>query len=343
MLSFGKYERSVFTMKIKRLISLTLWVSLLFSVFSITVFADNIVLGDLDADGSVTAADARICLRASAKLVSLSEKQQEAANVLTDDEISAASARAILRYSAKLIKLFPVEAKDSAVWEKDNMGKEPYPLNITFDGFDIQNVLGGLDSEKDFLFDICVFKGKIIDAQEYTVSWTDTQGNPSDKFSKALLTVEIQNIYNNFDYSKGDIVKVYCPNSLYAVIDNSAVIKEKREYIFITRILNEKYIEYENKYTPEFYGNPAKYADFCLTDTYYSLLPAEENAVLLYSGYFKDDSEVLSKVLNPDEINTDLLTDKNMLSSGYFIALSQDDFSAPFSDLIFNLFIKLHL
>ncbi len=62
------------------------------------------VTGDLDGNGKVSAADARIALRASAKLVTLDAEQTALADVDKNGKISAADARKILRVSAKLEK-----------------------------------------------------------------------------------------------------------------------------------------------------------------------------------------------------------------------------------------------
>ncbi|MDR1631113.1 MAG: dockerin type I repeat-containing protein [Oscillospiraceae bacterium] len=58
--------------------------------------------GDLNGDGQITAADARMCLRASAKLITLTEQQKKVADIFGDGNVSAACARKILRVSAKL-------------------------------------------------------------------------------------------------------------------------------------------------------------------------------------------------------------------------------------------------
>ena len=58
--------------------------------------------GDVDENYSVTAADARLCLRAAAQLETLSEKQLKAVDFDGTGEINSATARQILRASAKL-------------------------------------------------------------------------------------------------------------------------------------------------------------------------------------------------------------------------------------------------
>lgn len=99
----------------KKIISLCLALILVFFVFTVAVFAENeseentVVVsvdpeawGDLNGDREVTSADARICLRAAAKLESLTEEQRLAADIYGDGEISARNARKILRVAAKL-------------------------------------------------------------------------------------------------------------------------------------------------------------------------------------------------------------------------------------------------
>ncbi len=64
--------------------------------------SDDILLGDINNDGKITAADARLALRISAKLETPNEYQLVAADMTLDKKITAADARKILRKSAKL-------------------------------------------------------------------------------------------------------------------------------------------------------------------------------------------------------------------------------------------------
>lgn len=70
---------------------------------------ETIILGDVNGDGRITAADARLALRASAQIEVLTAEQALAADVDLDGKITAADARNILRYSAMLIDSFPVK------------------------------------------------------------------------------------------------------------------------------------------------------------------------------------------------------------------------------------------
>ncbi|MBR5232572.1 MAG: bacterial Ig-like domain-containing protein [Clostridia bacterium] len=62
----------------------------------------DFMIGDVNGDGKISAADARIVLRSSAKLQSLADNYLAAADVNKDKKITAADARVILRVSAKL-------------------------------------------------------------------------------------------------------------------------------------------------------------------------------------------------------------------------------------------------
>ncbi len=62
-------------------------------------------LGDLNKDGEITALDARLCLRVSAKLDKLNYKDSQIADVNDDNNITSADARMILRCSSQIEKL----------------------------------------------------------------------------------------------------------------------------------------------------------------------------------------------------------------------------------------------
>lgn len=59
-------------------------------------------LGDVDKNGKIEAADARLALRFAAKLETFDEYEGWAADVITDGKLVAADARIILRVAAKL-------------------------------------------------------------------------------------------------------------------------------------------------------------------------------------------------------------------------------------------------
>lgn len=88
----------------KRILSVLLAVMMLLTVFPLTLaWAGE--LGDIDGNGSITAADARLALRASVGLETLSAEQTAAADADFNGTITAADARLILRASVGLESL----------------------------------------------------------------------------------------------------------------------------------------------------------------------------------------------------------------------------------------------
>lgn len=68
--------------------------------------------GDVNQDGKVTAADARLALRYSAKLQMLTNAQMKAADANADGKVTAADARILLRYAAGLAILDFIKNND---------------------------------------------------------------------------------------------------------------------------------------------------------------------------------------------------------------------------------------
>lgn len=98
--------------------------AVILSNFAVPSFARR-KLGDVDGDGFITSADARIALRASVKLENLSKEEELAANVDNDDFITAADARLILRASVKL------ETLDDVYVEADETTEPVAPIPET--------------------------------------------------------------------------------------------------------------------------------------------------------------------------------------------------------------------
>ncbi len=91
-------------MKIK-FFAIIISIIIMFSSFGILSNAQEILLGDLNRDGKVSASDARTVLRFSAKLENFTEDDIVYADVNFDNNITAKDARLILRAAAKLESL----------------------------------------------------------------------------------------------------------------------------------------------------------------------------------------------------------------------------------------------
>ncbi len=98
------YEREVIVLK-KVIFSVMLCIIV---IFSLTVCASAAYYGDVDGNGKITASDARVILRASAKIDSLDVDKVPVADVNGDNKITAADARKVLRMSARLEDLVEI-------------------------------------------------------------------------------------------------------------------------------------------------------------------------------------------------------------------------------------------
>lgn len=86
----------------KKSVSVVLLLSMVISMLIFSVTAGAAVRGDVDGNGSVTAADARITLRCSVQLENLTGAKRTAADMDSDGKITAGDARKILRMSVGL-------------------------------------------------------------------------------------------------------------------------------------------------------------------------------------------------------------------------------------------------
>ena len=97
-------------MTLKKYLVITAVIALLISAFCVPAAAADFLPGDVNGSGEVLADDARLALRASARLQELDADQQKAADVDQNGEVVASDARQILRYSARLQTEFTVVA-----------------------------------------------------------------------------------------------------------------------------------------------------------------------------------------------------------------------------------------
>ncbi len=91
----------------KRILYVIACLTFIFVINAVVVYATGSeYLGDVDGNGKVTAADARVILRHSANLENVADSCAHLADINGDEKIVAADARITLRMSAKLEDLF---------------------------------------------------------------------------------------------------------------------------------------------------------------------------------------------------------------------------------------------
>ena len=81
------------------------WVNLMYAVYMDSSSTVTSKKGDVNTNGKIEAADARLIIRYSAGLEKFTDAQKKAADVNTDSKITAADARKVLRAAANLEKL----------------------------------------------------------------------------------------------------------------------------------------------------------------------------------------------------------------------------------------------
>ena len=100
-------------------LSVLLAMAVVLASFAAPTFAKR-KLGDVDGNGVIESADARLALRASVRLENLSTEQMMAADVDSNGEVESADARLILRASVSLEQLPDIE-----VGEEEPTGEAP--------------------------------------------------------------------------------------------------------------------------------------------------------------------------------------------------------------------------
>ena len=78
------------------------FISVIACMFLFAIGASAYDIGDVDGNSKITAADARIALRAAAKITELTDEQFAAADVDANGRITASDARTILRVAAQI-------------------------------------------------------------------------------------------------------------------------------------------------------------------------------------------------------------------------------------------------
>ena len=121
---------------IRKTISILMVLALFVSLFAFASAVEPYSIGDVDGNGQILADDARLALRASAKLEELTEQQKTAADVDGSGEVLADDARVILRVSAKLE---PVPGKPGEIPAKPASPNEVLKATGMQTGYDTEN------------------------------------------------------------------------------------------------------------------------------------------------------------------------------------------------------------
>lgn len=215
--------------------------------------------------------------------------------------------------------------RGNSTWKEVPIKEGAYLVSGAFSIFDLKKTITNADY---------VFSGTVMSRKEYEVFWTDKEGKSWGPYSSSIIEVKVDHDYYGQSPVKGTIIKIHYANSLSTVFENSVQIKDEGEYVFVTRALDDQYVERRKKETPDDGSEPEKYADVYIPSPYYSLLPIDKGTVFMYHQYFSWDNDIMKKVKS--NVETDKISSE-AIENGLYIALGKEDFDDAFNQLFENL------
>ena len=214
--------------------------------------------------------------------------------------------------------------RGNSTWKEVPIQEGAYSVIRPLPTFDLKKIVTNADY---------VFSGKVIGRKEYEAFWTDEEGKQWGPYSSSIIEVEVNHDYYGKSPVKGNVIKIHYADSLSTVLDDSVLIKDQGEYVFITRALDDKYVERRKKETPEDGSEPEKYADVYIPTLYYNLLPIDKGTVFAYYQYFSWDKDIVKKVKS--NVKTDKIP-SDAIENGMYIALDRKEFDNAFNQLFEN-------
>lgn len=191
-----------------------------------------------------------------------------------------------------------------------------------------------------------VFRGKIKDCKDYEIEWTDEKGEKWGPFNKSVLSVEIIEDYYGESPVSGNSINVYYPYSSTMEFSNSFVIGEDKEYVFVTKALDDEFIKNRNENNKDDKFEQEKYADVYISNAEYDLMVVEGDKVAVQNDYFIWDDNAMGQTESTDSISKDLVTDNeftdeesdvsNDENNDWFIVLDKDYFKDAFCKILNN-------
>ena len=236
--------------------------------------------------------------------------------------------------------------KQTAKFPKPILNEVPI-INVP-DGIITSYASGESFNMREVLENSYVFKGTIIGMKEYHITWIDFKGRERTLMDNiTILDVKINKEYNGKIPMKGDIIKIYYPLPVSVIFEYSVRIREKEEYLFISEILNERWMksrEYLNYFDGEYdpLPDPREWADVSICSGRSDIFPVEDNQIIIGRGYFDHNKEIMDsvskKIIPYEQVNktNNLTTPEESLKSGAFIALDEKDFAYEFKKLFEN-------
>ena len=209
--------------------------------------------------------------------------------------------------------------KSNDVWKEVPVSPEQIGAKLTLP-FDWTRVLAS-----DY-----VFSGTVISRKEYEVEWIDGEGNKWGPYKRSVIEVKINREYYGESPTGGDVIRIYSALPISTVLNNASLIRDNSEYVFVTKIMDDKFIDSKNAEVPDAnYGVEKEFADVYIEDTAHCVMSIENDYVFMNNHHFYWNEEILKKAdwqLTNDKMANPEFSKKY----GYFMALKIEDFNREF-------------
>lgn len=217
-----------------------------------------------------------------------------------------------------------INEKNKTVWTEVPIKEGFCQILPIYSEFNLNRVI----TEADY-----VFSGTVINRKEYEVQWLDDEGNQWGPYPSSVIEVKINKEYNGDSPVDGDTIRIYYPQSLSAIIENSFQINDNCEYVFVTRILDEEFVENKLSEAPDDKFEQEKHADVYISNSRDNIMPVDGDTVAVYYEYFSWNNESINKSISNKSIASDEMSSPELIESESFLEFDRTDFDNMFSDL----------
>ena len=222
------------------------------------------------------------------------------------------------------IALFSRDTSGYAAWTKVPITDGQYVGLSDIVDFDPQKII----TDADY-----VFSGTIINRSEYKIKWQDEKKEQWGPFRKSILEVRVNKEYFGESPTENDVIKIYYPYSLSMTLEDSFLLKDDGEYVFITQALDEEFVEYRNTNSPEDKFGQERFADVYISDPCFHVMPIENDHVIMYRDYFSWDAKAVKQINSGDLSATDKIPSAELAEEGLYISMDAENFDTAFPQL----------
>lgn len=169
-----------------------------------------------------------------------------------------------------------------------------------------------------------VFSGTVISRKEYEGFKTDEEGKVWGPSTHSIIEVKVDQTYYGQLPIKGDIIKIHYSHSFSRDFENSVVIRDQEDYVFITRSVSG-YADYDpavKQFTNAYISAPY----------YFDVFPIENGDVFAYERYFNWNQNLMKKA-KPDR-KTDRISSGE--TGDQYVVMDKKDFVDAFNQLFEN-------